>query len=62
VSAVYYTAGYAEDAKAVAAALQIGADLIAVAPPDVLTLIENSENVADFHIFIFQGSDGLAGT
>jgi LytR cell envelope-related transcriptional attenuator len=62
VSAVYYTAGYAEDAKAVAAALGIPPDLIGAAPPNVLDLIKDSDNVADFNVFIFQGSDGQAGT
>jgi hypothetical protein len=61
VSAVYYQAGYAEDAKAVAAILQIPADLIGPAPADVVDRVSNSENVADFHVFIFQGADGLAG-
>ena len=61
VSVVYYQAGYAEDAKAVASVLVIPADLIQPAPPDVLDRISNNENVVDFHVFVFQGSDGLAG-
>jgi len=60
-SVVYYQAGYAEDAKAVASVLVIPADLIQPAPPDVVERIDNNENVADFHVFVFQGADGLAG-
>lgn len=63
VSAVYYMAGYAEDAKAVAGALGIPADLIqASTPEEALALIKESDNVADFNIFIIQGADGQAGT
>lgn len=60
-STVYYVSGYAEDAKAVAAILSIPADLISpTEAADVLALIDNNENVADFHLFVFQGADGLA--
>jgi hypothetical protein len=63
VSAVYYMAGYAEDAKAVAGALGIPADLIQASTPEAaLALIKDSDNVADFNIFIIQGADGQAGT
>ncbi len=57
VSFIYYRAGYSEDAKAVAARLLAPADIITPAPDDVLALVANSDDVGDFHIFVFLGSD-----
>ena len=61
-STVYYLAGYSEDAKAVASILGIPADLILpTEADDVLAKVARNENVSDFHIFIIQGTDRLAG-
>ena len=57
VSVIYYRAGFSEDAKAVATHLRAPADIIAPAPEDVLSLIANSEEVADFNIFVIVGAD-----
>lgn len=57
VSAIYYRAGFSEDAKAVATHLRAPADIIAPAPEDVLGLIANSDEVADFNIFVIVGAD-----
>lgn len=57
VSVVYYRAGFSEDAKAVATHLRAPADIIAPAPEDVLDLIANSEEVADFNVFVIVGAD-----
>lgn len=61
VSTIYYRAGYSEDAKAVASVLGVPADVILPAPDDVLSLVANGDNVADFNIFVIQGTDRLAG-
>lgn len=61
-SGVYYLAGYSEDAKEVAKILGIPADLIfATEAADILGRVLNDDNVTDFHIFIIQGTDRLAG-
>lgn len=57
VSVIYYRAGFSEDAKAVATHLRAPADIIAPAPEDVLGLIANSDEVADFNIFVIVGAD-----
>lgn len=57
VSVIYYRAGFSEDAKAVATHLRAPADIIAPAPEDVLGLIANSEEVADFNVFVLVGAD-----
>ena len=61
-SKVLYLAGYSEDAKAVATILGVPADLIGPTDAaDVLALITNNDNVADFHVFVIQGTDRQAG-
>ena len=61
-STVYYLAGYSEDAKAVATILGIPADLIfPTDSTEVLAKVAKNENVSDFHVFIIQGTDRLAG-
>ena len=61
-STVYYLAGYSEDAKAIASILGIPADLIfPTDSADVLAKVAKNENVTDFHVFIIQGTDRLAG-
>lgn len=61
-SGVYYLAGYSEDAKDVATVLGIPADLIfATEATDILGRVVNNDDVTDFHIFIIQGTDRLAG-
>ena len=61
-SSVYYLAGYSEDAKEVARILGITADLIfPTEAADILERVLNNDNVIDFHIFIIQGTDRLAG-
>ena len=57
VSVIYYRAGFSEDAKAVATHLRAPADIIAPAPEDVLSLIANADEVADFNIFVIVGAD-----
>ena len=57
VSAIYYMSGYGDDAKAVAAALNAPANVLAPAPANVLTLVANSASVSDFHIFVVLGTD-----
>lgn len=61
ISIIYYRAGFSEDAKAVASHLSAPADIILPAPDDVVSLVANSDNVADFDVFVIQGTDGLAG-
>jgi hypothetical protein len=61
-SSVNYLAGYSEDAKEVAKILGIPADLIfPTEAADILARVLNNDNVTDFHIFIIQGTDRLAG-
>lgn len=57
VSVIYYRAGFSEDAKAVATHLRAPADIIAPASEDVLGLIANADEVADFNIFVIVGAD-----
>ncbi len=57
VSVIYYRAGFSEDAKAVATHLRAPADIIAPASEGVLDLIANSEEVADFNVFVIVGAD-----
>ena len=57
VSVIYYRAGFSEDAKAVATHLRAPADIIAPAPEDVLALIANADEVADFNVFVIVGAD-----
>lgn len=59
VSVIYYRAGYSEDAKAVAAHLSAPAHIITPAPDNVLTLVSNSDPVADFNIFVVLGMDEI---
>ncbi len=58
-SAVYYLPTYQDDAKVVATAVNAPADLLTLAPTNMLTLVANSEDVADFHIFVVLGTDLL---
>ena len=59
-TAIYYVDGYASDAAAVAAVLGSPADVITAAPADPGSLVA-SEVVDDFHVFVIQGEDRLAG-
>ncbi|MFQ5557512.1 MAG: LytR C-terminal domain-containing protein [Acidimicrobiales bacterium] len=60
-SAIYYRPDFSEDAKVVAQALGAPADIITAAPDDVLSLIRNSDDVAEFDIFVILGTDRVAG-
>lgn len=61
-SAIYYREGYGENAKEVASLLGAPATIIQAAPDDVMDLVEENEDVADFHIVVIMGTDGQAGT
>ena len=56
-SVIYYQSGYADDAKAIAVALNAPANILSMAPDNVLTLIKDSADVADFHVFIVLAAD-----
>ncbi|RMH81382.1 MAG: LytR family transcriptional regulator [Actinomyces sp.] len=61
-SAIYYREGYGENAKEVASLLGAPATIIQAAPDDVMDLVEENADVADFHIVVILGTDGRAGT
>ena len=57
-SSIFYRPGYSDDAKAVAATLSAPADIISPTPDQVMTLIANPDDVAEFNIFVVLGVDG----
>ena len=59
-SQVLWIDGYEEEAKAVADVIGAPASVIIQAPADPTALVE-ATTVADFHIFVIQGDDRLAG-
>lgn len=61
-SAIYYKAGYGDDAKAVASVLGAPPNIIAPAPQTIMSLIRNPEtpqDLEDFHIFVVVGTDDV---
>ena len=60
-SVVYYVDGYAADAAAVAEVLAAPASVVQAAPPDVLALVSDPDDVADHHVFAILGEDRLLG-
>lgn len=58
-STIYYLPSYGDDAKVVADALSAPANILSLAPANILTLLTNSDDVADFHIFVVLGTDFL---
>lgn len=61
LSAVYYLAGYKEEAKAVARILGGTEALLREAPADPLALIKSPAGLEDFQIFVILGTDKAIG-
>ena len=59
MSVIYYQPGYADDAKALAVALNAPVDILNPAPSTVLTLIRDPSDVSDFNIFVLLAEDDL---
>lgn len=59
MSVIYYQPDYADDAKAIAVALNAPADTLRLTPSNVLTLIRDPDDVSDFNIFVLLAEDDL---